>query len=610
MGSRKRQNGGRHPRSIRRQARPRRRWDRVLVPALILLAVSLCREAVGQAQSSSTPSKNSIHGVVINSVTREPVGHALVVTGDNRLATMTDDQGRFELALPDGAGSGTSDSPNQSSNQAGFFRVTAGGGFPAMLTARKPGYLGLDRHSPGRNEITIEGGEVRIALVPEAKIVGRVVLPGPHFEGTNVELYRRQILQGRAYWQYAAAATARSNGDFRFADLEPGTYKLFTGELSDRDPLTVQLNGPLYGYPPIYFPNAGDFQTAASIQLSPGVTFQAELSPTRRQYYPVKIPISNPQEGAQLEVSVSVQGRKGPGFELGYNWRDQRIEGALPEGTYLVQALSEAEGRAVGVVNITVKGGPVEAPPMTLVPTGFIQFKATLERRKAAQSDGQGENTGALLTPGRSTGGELFHVRLEPVDEFGARELIPPSQTWNDTSVTLGGMMPGSYWVRVEPQQGFVAAMNAGDTDLLRQPLRVGLGANLLVDVTLRDDGAELAGTVEDGEGRSVTSSAKLTSGLESLYLGSTLVPAHIYCIPMPESTGQFRQGMALQDGKFDLTELAPGVFRVLAFDRPQAELEYRNSEAMSAYDGKGQVVRLVGGQKENIRLRVIRTGE
>jgi hypothetical protein len=48
----------------------------------------------------------------------------------------------------------------------------------------------------------------------------------------------------------------------------------------------------------------------------------------------------------------------------------------------------------------------------------------------------------------------------------------------------------------------------------------------------------------------------------------------------------------------------------MLAFDRPQPELEYRNPETMRAYDAKGQLVRLVAGQKEHLHLQLISTSE
>jgi hypothetical protein len=39
-------------------------------------------------------------------------------------------------------------------------------------------------------------------------------------------------------------------------------------------------------------------------------------------------------------------------------------------------------------------------------------------------------------------------------------------------------------------------------------------------------------------------------------------------------------------------------------------ELEYHSVEAMRAYDTKGQIVRLVSGQRENLSLQLISTSE
>jgi hypothetical protein len=51
-------------------------------------------------------------------------------------------------------------------------------------------------------------------------------------------------------------------------------------------------------------------------------------------------------------------------------------------------------------------------------------------------------------------------------------------------------------------------------------------------------------------------------------------------------------------------------VYRVLAFDRQQSELEYQNTEAMSIYDDKGPVVRLGLSQTEQVHVNLISTKE
>ena len=85
---------------------------------------------------------------------------------------------------------------------------------------------------------------------------------------------------------------------------------------------------------------------------------------------------------------------------------------------------------------------------------------------------------------------------------------------------------------------------------------------------------------------------------------------AYVYCLPLPDSTGQFRHGTVGRDGKFDLRQVPPGSYRVLAFDRPQRELEYSSGEAMRAYDGRGQVVRLGVSQEVQITLQLISASE
>jgi hypothetical protein len=47
------------------------------------------------AQGVQTNQAQTVHGTVINSLTREPIARALVYSPDNRFATFTDSQGHF-----------------------------------------------------------------------------------------------------------------------------------------------------------------------------------------------------------------------------------------------------------------------------------------------------------------------------------------------------------------------------------------------------------------------------------------------------------------------------------------------------------------------------------
>jgi hypothetical protein len=57
-------------------------------------ATLLAQNSATTGLSASDPTAH-VRGVVVNSVTREPISRAVVFSGDNAFATMTDDRGRF-----------------------------------------------------------------------------------------------------------------------------------------------------------------------------------------------------------------------------------------------------------------------------------------------------------------------------------------------------------------------------------------------------------------------------------------------------------------------------------------------------------------------------------
>jgi len=117
----------------------------------------------------------------------------------------------------------------------------------------------------------------------------------------------------------------------------------------------------------------------------------------------------------------------------------------------------------------------------------------------------------------------------------------------------------------------------------------------------LRDDGAQIEGIIENAP--MVPSPLQPTT---TSFFYSSQIPPHIYLFPLPESSGQFREVWASPDGRFSSQQIPPGDYRILAFDRPQRELEYRNEEAMRNYHAHEQVMRLVAGQKQQLRLHMI----
>lgn len=329
-----------------------------------------------------------------------------------------------------------------------------------------------------------------------------MIIPGSDgSDKIQVALYRRAMRNGREQWDSAGNVTTRADGQFRLAELSPDDYKLLTLEQLDRDPLTSFPRGPMFGYPPLYYSNASDFASAAVIKLAPAETFQATMSPAKKAYYPVNLPLANPLANG-IAVTVWPEGRPGPGYSLGYNTQDPAIEGSLPDGTYTVQARAYGPTAVAGSTNFTVRGAPVAGPAMTLLQGTSVALSVREEFQQK-----QVEPTPGALFPGGPTNipqntrrPNYLQVNLVPDEEFGLASpvsLRPPVDE-NDESLVIENVLPGRYRVSVNTGIGYVSAITSGSANLLQKPLVVGAGGTIPpLEITVRDDGAELEGTVD-----------------------------------------------------------------------------------------------------------------
>lgn len=546
------------------------------------------------AQDSPEKAFNTIRGTVINSLTREPIGRALVFSPDNRFATMTDSYGTFEFKVP----------PEDNPSTVG---VVIGDGpmqpnRPYMLSARKPGFL----EDPNQQNRLLDSSskEITISLTPEALIIGHVALPSSQPpDAIQVEIYRREVRDGLAHWVSAGMTQSRSNGEFRFAELPAGTYKLLTHELLDRDPQTSMPGQQLYGYAPVYYAKASDFASAAPIQLTAGKVYEAQLSLVRQPYYPIKIPVAGGPPGGQFNVDVSVQGRGGPGFSLGYVSQNQTIEGLLPNGTYKVEAQSYEQQGGAGALTITVNG-PLNGPQLTVVSNPPIAVNVKEEFSQTDSQPIRSSINGVQVASGPRT---YLNVYLESADDFtqGRGYTLRPPAGPDDRDLLLQNVPPGRYWVRISSGHGYVASATSGSINLLRQPLVVPLGAEVSpIEVTVRDDIAEVEFSVEGSK----NSTATVDSTAKTVAQNST--PVYIYCIPIPDSTGQYSEMAVMLGNGITTSNFTPGTYHFLAFSRQQPGIEYRNPEAMRVYDGKGQVVRVAAATKEHVQLSLISASE
>jgi hypothetical protein len=565
------------------------------VAAVLAFSFLLCLRTLAQSAESDGSQTETLRGTVVNSVTQAPIPRALVYSADNRYAVLTDGDGHFEFSVPRERPSDGGIGFMYSGPAARLWSFAANHA-PLPLMVRKPGFLDPPVEIGGE-EKTASGNDITLPLLPEGIIKGRVTATAAEpATGVAVQLLTRQVQEGVLRWVPGPTVQANSAGEFRFAELLPGSYKLFTREWMDNDPVAQVPGSQVYGFPPVYYPGGAEASAAAAIELDAGQTVQADIEIQGKPYHQVRIPVANAD--INNGFSVTVEGQEGSRFELGYNPNEQRIEGMLPAGNYTVQATAYGPNSVSGSVSIRVGDATVQGPTLMLAPNTNIPIQVKEEfgdsSSNSSGSWSDGKHTYALR------GARLYlQARLESVDEMEPRgaSLRPPTPP-DDQSLALEGVAPGRYWLRVSTSRGYIASATMGSLDLLHQPFTVSSGSSAAIEITMRDDGAELDGTI--------SSAGQQTSAPEP----GTGARAFVYCVPLPESAGQFQPLVVSEDGKFNAQMMAPGDYRILAFSVPQPNLPYRDAEAMKPYESQGQVVHLSAGQKTTVQLQNVISAE
>jgi hypothetical protein len=548
----------------------------ILSAVLILCHIT---QASGLEQETDPSPERLIHvrGVVLNSLTNKPIGRVLVTAMD--AGTMTDSDGRFEFDFRFSTGNFNFSMANRNLRRSG---VSIG------VMARRPGFLGEYQPPilvlPGES---VDPPELEIKLTPESILKGRVTAPTATAPmGVQVMLLQRQIQDGVSHWTPAKNASTNSRGEYRFADLPAGDYKIMTAEWR---PNAVSIPGPeaqITGYPPVYYPD----EATTSIHIAAGETVEADLTLRSVPYYRVTLPVTTVPAGTGMNVEVKDQSRSS-GFSLGFNQQSQMIEGFLPNGTYSVGVTSYGPVRSRGVGSIEVAGGTVQGPRISLLPGGVIPV-IVREEYTAAGDKGMSPVVGAVRGGDRPS--RPLNLVLQPDQGNGSVATLRPQPEKGDDDLVLENVWEGKYRLFVQPFRGYVASATTNGVDLVRNLLTVGASrTSAPIEITLRDDTASLDGTL------SVNAATQGGQNTDQKRLFVT-------CIPLNNELGGQVRSAGVFDGKFSVQNLPPGRYLVVGSRNVQPNLEYRNAEVLKQYGSDGATVTLEPGQKAVITLSKI----
>ena len=544
--------------------------------SLLLLVFSLSLSLIlwaglsGSAAAQITPSRSAksdasftLSGSVVNSVTGESIGHALVrVAGSSQRTVFSDGEGHFQFeGLPAG-------------------RV--------MVTAQKPGYFSQQEFRGSANKLVNVGpttDSVVVKLTPQSAISGRVTdATGQPIEHVPVHLTAKAVRDGRKHWEARGQQQTDEDGRYRFANLMPGTYYLAAGPGRDETRILPGAERPKTGYPSMYYPGVPDLASAAPLQLAAGQHAQADFSMTAGPVYHVSGSVTGhpPQQGVGFQfLSPSGDDLSLP---IKFNMETGGFDvDSVPPGSYVVKAFSQAgpDQPLRGEAHLNVAAN-VDNLHLILGPAISIPVVVRMESRASSnQATGAGDIQAAPIA-----------VRLLSSDPTTAESYSTVVRgTPGAYSLVLQNVEPGRYSVDLIPRGAwYVQSAQYGQTNLLNDDLTIAsAGQSYPMEIVLRDDGASLTGTVKSPDG--------------------TGAQATVVAVPEPASKVAAKVAYAFAQNGFTFNGLAPGEYLIYAFDYAEG-VEYSNPDVLQTYASQAAHVTLSPNQGTQVALDLIRTGD
>jgi Carboxypeptidase regulatory-like domain len=402
------------------------------------------------------PSVYPLEGTVINAVTGQPVGNALVqiYIMAGRHSVLSGAEGKFHFdAVPEGK-------LGMNVQKPGFFserQIAAG--FPDSVEV-----------GPGMAPVVLK-------LVPEGVIYGRITdAAGDPVENLQVKALSGQVIDGRRDWQQQFGVQTNGDGEFRMFELRPSTYFVSAGTFTST-----------------FYPGVRDVGSATAIAISPGQQVQADFQLQPAVFYQISGTIVGLPPGTSANVEMISMNFGGPRANFPLN-RQGNFTRAVAAGQYLLHATANTPGgQLTASIPLNVASN-MTGVRLVLVPTATIPVHVNFEltRNTSPQPPGGQPGVTVRLIPSDNTfSNRSYFANMRPD--------LPPEQRifavrGVDPCVCRVEIMSTGPW--------YVAAAQRGATDLLAQELVVDSGGEgEPIEITVRDDFPTLLGSVtSDGQ--------------------------------------------------------------------------------------------------------------
>ncbi len=516
----------------------------------------------GAVDFAQQPATASISGVVVRADTGEPIAGARVIVSVNG-----QDGGSLLAAEPDSEPLGflpqvTADAHGRflfTDLRTGSYIVAAqSSGFaPQQYGARKPRRRGT--------RLTIFPGQpasaIVIPLVATGAISGRVT------DDTGRPLARMPVVVERVAYGADGKRTRKAvntshtdeRGEYRAYWITPGRYYVLTAPLRSGVRAIAEA-----GYPATYYPGIVEQSGATAIDVEPGAEVNAIDVTLSRQ--PV----------------FRVRGRFPDGFRPDLVWlcSNAFADGSDREGTVSSDGSFEIRNVAPGSYSIHASSGelPLLRGTIDVSVADVDNVMLTSDQGTSIAVRWRWEGA-APLQPG-----EDWRLQLDPVTTCAGDErtlLEAP-----DGSRQFKHVVAGDYRLRtILPAGTYVKSIRLNGIDAMNG-FSVPTATAASLDIVFSNKASRIEGTVLDRTGRSMP-------GVE------------VVLLPIREADRTPERVVAVvtdQYGRFDLQSIAPGDYRLFAWEdvEPYA---YYDADFVRPYTTAGTLIRVSESSRQSVQI-------
>ena len=565
--------------------------------------VLLC---AGLLSAQPAPDKCRLEGEVLNSVTGAPVrkvqvvlsgmatlasrpapGQAFTPPAQTRLAATTDGEGRFVF---DGLDAGRY---TVMLNRDGFQNSAA-------TTARRP------------DQIELATGEDKRDLI--LKIEPLSVISG-HVRDEDGDPVRNAQVSLMAY-QYTAkgrqlisrnSVAMNDLGEYRLFDLQPGKYYLRVTVYG----AALAIPGSNEdSYAPVFYPGTSDASMATVIDLRPGQERSGtDLTLRRTHAVTVSGRLMKPAGASQTSVRLS-PADPGSALSPGGTTVDQQdgfqIHRVLP-GAYVLAADTIVGDKGyVARVPLQVASADIQDLVVPFVPAFDMNGRIQIEGTPPAGPGGTriGPAVQTFPAPGAHSSSPLSQVMVYLNSRFPSTSIRTAAdgsmivfggsanpRPNDDGTIAFKGLAPDVYTLSVNsPPTMYLKSMRCGDTEIGDSGLDLSAGAGCELSVVLSYNSGRLEGSVEDESGQPAASAIL------------TLVP-----MGSIRKSVLFRTGAVSQQGSFTMQGVAPGAYKLYAWDDVDVNAVRYDPDFLKPYEALGQAVQISEGSSEHVTVKLIK---